>query len=143
MLCHSYVFMYLQTRWYSCLNKSCVFKMHLVPIGKGRNKQSKRITIPCLELLAVLIGIRFVTRELRLGTSEKYFNWFLMYNALVKDRKNLFLGFRMIVHFGQLGICLGILGQAWTETKRSNLLIKLSNVLRVVKQNDEALLYGI
>ena len=49
-------------------------KMRLVPIGKGKSKQLKKLTIPRLELLAVLIGVRaanFVARELRLNIHEK------------------------------------------------------------------------
>ena len=42
-------------------------KMRLVPVNKGKGR--KELTIPRLELLAVLIGIRavnFVTKQLRL-----------------------------------------------------------------------------
>ena len=47
--------------------------MRLVPANRGKNK--RELTIPRLELLAILIGIRavnFVTKELRLKISEEY-----------------------------------------------------------------------
>ena len=46
-------------------------KMHLVPMNKGERR--KELTIPRLELLAVLIAIRaanFVTKELRLKITD-------------------------------------------------------------------------
>ena len=49
-----------------------ISKMRLVPVNRGKNK--KELTIPQLELLAILIGIRavnFVTKELRLKISER------------------------------------------------------------------------
>ena len=58
-------------RGYNCRDKSCISKMRLVPIGKGK---SKKLTIPHLELLAVLIGVRaanIVVSELRLNICEK------------------------------------------------------------------------
>ena len=45
--------------------------MRSVPLGKGKNKE---FTTPCLELLAVLIGVRavnFVMKELRLNISKR------------------------------------------------------------------------
>ena len=48
-------------------------RMRLVPTGKGKSKL-KKLTIPRLELLAVVIGVRaanFVARELRLNISER------------------------------------------------------------------------
>ena len=47
-------------------------KIHLVPMNKGESR--KELTIPCLKLLAVLIGIReanFVTKELRLKITDR------------------------------------------------------------------------
>ena len=44
--------------------------MRSIPLGKGKNKE---FTTPCLELLAVLIGVRavyFVMKELRLNISK-------------------------------------------------------------------------
>jgi len=59
----------------SVVQTNLVFsKMRLVPVGKGKSKQFKRLTIPRLELMAVLIGVRsanFVSNELRVTISEK------------------------------------------------------------------------
>ena len=48
-------------------------RVRLVPTGKGKSKQVKKLTIPRLELLAVLIGTRaanFFATELRMTISE-------------------------------------------------------------------------
>ena len=47
-------------------------KMRLVPVNKGKGR--KELTIPSLELLAVIIGIRaanFVTKQLRLKITDR------------------------------------------------------------------------
>ena len=49
--------------------------MRLVPTRKGKSRQFKKLIIPRLELMAVLIGVRaanFVRHELRINISEKY-----------------------------------------------------------------------
>ena len=49
-------------------------KLCLLPTRRGKKKQLKHLTVPRLELLAMLIGVRaanFVQRELRVEISEK------------------------------------------------------------------------
>ena len=49
-------------------------KMRLTPVMSGKGKKCKDITLPCLELLAVLIGVRasnFVIKELKLSISKR------------------------------------------------------------------------
>jgi len=66
---------YLRTDDSTTVQTELIFsKMRLVPVGKGKSKQSKRLTIPRLELMAVLIGVRaanFVANELRINISQK------------------------------------------------------------------------
>lgn len=71
---------YLRISDGSTVQTNLVFaKMRLIPIGKERSKlkskpKLKKFTIPRLELLAVLIGVRavsFVENEMRLNIAEK------------------------------------------------------------------------
>ena len=65
---------YLRALDGSIVETNLVFsRMRLAPTGKGKSKL-KKLTIPRLELLAVVIGIRaanFVVHELRLNISER------------------------------------------------------------------------
>ena len=66
---------YLRITEGSVVQTNLVFsKMRHVPVGKGKSKQFKKFTIPRLELMVVLIGVRdanFVSNELRVTISEK------------------------------------------------------------------------
>ena len=81
MLCDASLSCYATTVYLRITNGSMVHtnlvfsKMRLVPTGKEKSRQFKRFTIPCLELMAVLIGVRaanFALHELRITISEKY-----------------------------------------------------------------------
>ena len=70
---------YLRTCDGTTAKTNLVFaKMHLVPTGKEKSKSKaklKKFTIPRLELLAVLIGVRavsFVEHEMKLSIEEKF-----------------------------------------------------------------------
>ena len=61
--------------------------MRLVPVGRGNKKHGKHLTIPQLELLAILIGTRvsnFVLEHLKIEVSSR--KWLKSLSVFVENR---------------------------------------------------------
>ena len=61
-----------------CQINLLISKVRLVPVGGGNKKHGKHLTIPRLELLAILIGTRasnFVLEHLKIEVSSRIIWW--------------------------------------------------------------------